>query len=1403
MVSLRLAAAGAVGAALATLTRATDPQSIYPACPINSVGTTTFCCDYGGDKAIYTSFKRPTGGDYGKFYEEGWKKARQINWVKPPDVVSMYKPDAPEFVFGDKQKTCRMVMIANKGKLDLPEMQCNFVDKRVVLNTSLVSDADFDAAIYLTTKANPRNNNASFPLGASCVPITSDEQRKNCTSGGFNDKYYYTTGKETELVVLYVLYAVFFGVLLLWTLARMMLSANTSSSSATERSLEEGSKKLLENRGGPTTPGLVKGPSLAMRETEVRLRNSVEDIVQTGYTSSAVGMAILIYLVLLTLLMQVLVIILILDNQFKFVHLPEYTNLFDPNNVLIKVFIALWSICSIWLGFIVLYEQKIQNFFRMPASLAQATRVRLFKPENTETLLADRTGISQFVQRVEKFIFPYHQDGVEQTVSVHTTSEGTRYIEFQHLRYTFDEEENRFIPGSVVLPDTLDQIVADAKGLTDAEHERRLDIVGRNAISLEMPSWLRSIVDEFFAVFYVYQLMVYYVWYYTDYKWVAALNLVVIVLSAAVNIYTKRSMLSSIVTMTQYQTDVEVFRNDKWKTVESGDLVPGDLVRISENWELPCDLVIVKGSTICDESMLTGESMPVQKFPVPVDSKAVYVAEGAGKKHTLFSGTKTIASGRNEELLAVVQSTGAHTNRGQLVQSILYPAPMKFKYDEHLKAVVGFLFFFAFLAAYLAMKFLISNAGVANYYFSFVYGMFMFSAVLNPLLPVVITIGQVNAARRLIRKSIFCLNPHRITLAGKVRVFCFDKTGTITKQGLDYRSVVPVVDGAFLPEELDSTSSTLAPLVKYALASCHAVGTMNGTLVGNEVEVKMFESTKWSLIESEGSMPVVKSADGSEVLQVVKRFEFDHHRMSMSVIMKHQETGKLYVFCKGSYEKMQSVSTPASVPANYKEFADNLAKDGCYVLGVAFKEVSEMTEEQMHAFLADRDAVEAGLSLLGLLNFRNELKEDSRDAILKLKAGDVRTVMITGDNAMTGCYIARASGMVDADARVVLGDMLESGLVWKDVDTQEVYAHDQISFLADEAELAVTGKAFDHLVKMGEIEQLLLKIRIFSRMTPAGKVECVRLHIASGAVTGMCGDGGNDCGALRIAHVGIALSEAEASVVSPFTSKTKSLESVVDVIIEGRGALATSFGSVKYLLMYGLIGIGCRFVMYYNGVFISQFGFMYLDGAIMVGLSYAITRAKPLPSLGTQRPTSSLVGPTTLVSLVGSEVIHAIFLYCGIHYVMTRPWYCPFQSADVNLVQWWLLQDSNLGTSLWIIICFQQMSTGLTMSIGSRFRQAFWKNKFLMVYYAVLFILLAIMFLGPPTRLSDQFRVASSTNVVGLPDIPLPTSFRWEIFALGVGNTVAVMLFEKVIVQGKVRDFFRAKYHKDIIQFKL
>ncbi|KAE9327735.1 putative cation-transporting ATPase 13A3 [Phytophthora fragariae] len=1372
-------------------------QMDFAACPVRH-SPEYYCCEYSETtKVLYTKYNRPSGGGYESYYVDGWNKQRQVNYP-----YTMYHPSTQAFYYNEPNTMCRVQDVVNTETGELTEqLQC------ADTNSSLAADSQ-DSTVFWTYAANVRNNNASFPVGAQCYSImlrdgmVDADIKEACTSQSTTSTPRFTTFTETPLVIIYLLYLLFFIILGSWTVFK-------SYKQKANKSVNEMNKKLIAT---PQTPlravaGNAHGRHTSVRASDTRMQiEAAEEILQTGFSNSVLGSFVFGCVVVASLALNVLLIIIIADYYGNFD--PPLFDITEDNAL---VFIIVWVITSIWFVIIVSMQDSIFNFFRLRVPLEDCEYVYMLKRDDTEVLLADRSGVSDFVAKVESFFASKGKiSGYRTTVPVMEV-DGLRIVEFQHLRYVYEETEQRFVPGAVALGRTYNDMLQEASGLSESEARHRINTVGRNSVDVEMPSLPVSMAHEFFTLFYIYQIMCYYVWYYFTY-WNMGIVMTVVVLGAAVvNIYTQRQIQSSIVQMTRYRTDVTVFRDGQWRELSSPDIAPGDLVKVSENWLVPCDMAIVKGTTVCDESMLTGESMPVQKFPIPERSTDVYDPEKGSKKHTLFAGTRVLSSGRNEEILAIVQTTGAHTTKGQLIQSILFPIPMRFKYNEHLKVLISLLLIYAVIACILVINFLLSNGKLSNRYAAFCYAIFVLSCVISPLLPVVITVGQVNASQRLEKLGIFSLNVQRITLCGKVRIFCFDKTGTLTKQGLDFLGVQPVKDCRFTPIVNNVKDAPSAEELLYALSTCHSVGSLEDRLVGNEVEVRMFTSTGWELVEKEGEQPCVKSKEepGLE-LEFIKRYDFDHHRMSMSVVVRNRKSGKYYVFCKGSYERMQQLSSAASVPDDYKSVADRLAKDGCYVLGLSYRELpSDWTHEQVVAFADNREAVDENLSLLGLILFRNELKDDTADAIAKLKGGDIRTVMITGDNAMCGCYIARKSGMVASSSRVILGEMVSTKemkkLVWRDVDSEEEYDLPGVKHLVaqgEDVELAVTGVAFDYLVSMGEIKGLLLNIRIFSRMTPDGKVECVKLHMEMGAVTGMCGDGGNDCGALRFAHAGVALSDAEASVVSPFTSREKTIQSVVDLCREGRCSLATSFASVKFLIMYGLIGSVLRLFMYYHAINLSQWCWILVEGFMLVGCSYVITLSKPLDELKDMRPTSSLIGPTTLVSILGQEAINIIYLACSIHMLSSEVWYCPFSPDNVDVAKWWLMSDNHLATVLFFAVIFQQHIAAWVFSFGSQYRQPIWRNYLLLTFIAAVTTLDLYLLLGEPSIVTDRFRIASSTNVVGLPDIPMPMSFRLKYLGMILGNIFTCILFEYVVVLGPVRSYFRNKYHTDLIPMK-
>ncbi|GAO17869.1 hypothetical protein UVI_02030330 [Ustilaginoidea virens] len=273
------------------------------------------------------------------------------------------------------------------------------------------------------------------------------------------------------------------------------------------------------------------------------------------------------------------------------------------------------------------------------------------------------------------------------------------------------------------------------------------------------------------------------------------------------------------------------------------------------------------------ENQLTekGESVPVSKLPATddtfrmMDLAASSVAPEIAR-HFLYCGTKIIRTRRPQEdqdgdavALALVVRTAFNTTKGALVRSMLFPKPSGFKFYRDsfryisimaLIAALGFIASFVnFLRMELAWHLIITRA------------LDLITIVVPPALPATLTIGTSFALSRLKKKQIFCISPQRVNVGGKLDIMCFDKTGTLTEDGLD-------VLGLRIVSETDNTFTDLlsrAPLsgskrvetgnkgamkaALYTMATCHSLRAVDGELVGDPLDKKMFEFTGWSFEE--------------------------------------------------------------------------------------------------------------------------------------------------------------------------------------------------------------------------------------------------------------------------------------------------------------------------------------------------------------------------------------------------------------------------------------------------------------------------------------------------------------------------------------------------------------------------
>ncbi|KAJ1663443.1 hypothetical protein IW140_005008 [Coemansia sp. RSA 1813] len=1156
-----------------------------------------------------------------------------------------------------------------------------------------------------------------------------------------------------------------------------------------------------------------------------------------GFDSNKAGAA-LYYLALASTAGWIVLLSVIVADYYGDVKGHVAYGMLANSDTSMAVFIFVWHLGGIWMITMLACMSRIRNYFRIACPLARARVVQVEErrdevvlmegTHNRLTLLASRVRaalISRFGLNIAIESCPVQKAKVDDGV--------VSFIEHHCTRYVLGEHSGKFQCNSFALGSTHKELLHNRKGLSSSEAAGRAAQLGENFIRVAVPLFPVAMLQEVFSYFYLYQMMCMYVWFYFNYYKMALVQFGVIIVSAFIKVAIRLRSEHKIKSLAEHRSTCRVRRDHVWADLDTADLVPGDVVAVESGMEIMCDGCVLRGEIVVDESSLTGEAMPVRKLPLKDDNNIVFDAD-SGKMYSVYAGTRVLqcssaAEGEDGTEILVLRTRTA-TDKGKLIQRILFPAKYSFVFDEQLPVALLLLLLYGGLG--FALTIWLMGHDVTSWF----YGVFVISEIMSPLLPAALVVGQSVAAQRLRRQRIYCVDLPRIIMAGKVRVFCFDKTGTLTKEGLEYFAVQQI-DGAgrFEPEEIKM--SHLPDATQVGFAACHAVTAVHGDLIGNPVDVEQFRATGWEL-GSEPHQGALEPAEASSLwldtivspqgrrVHVIKRFEFVHARQSMSVAVLDTETGHVHVFVKGSFERLKRMAAADSVPADYDAVTARWAKEGCYVLALAHRDLGRVDDLQAVARMP-REELEAQCSLVSLLLFRNQLKHDTETAIAELKDGDTRTVMITGDNALTGVYIARQCGMVGAGARVLLGDIEQADakggaqLVWRDTETDIEHGADELSG----HELAVTAAAFDHLVATQTIRQLLLDIRIFARMTPHGKVQCVNLHMER-AVTAMCGDGGNDCGALRAAHVGIALSDSEASIVSPFSSSNRSVRSCVALLREGRAGLATSLAGYKFLINYATTMSMLEIVQFYFSVIVPQAVWIMVDSFIVVGLCIAVTQAQTARRLAPSRPTARLIGVHTLASIWGQTVINYAFLFGIMGLLFRQSWFrChEFDSRDIDTSLWWLLGDNFEAEVISIVCLFQFVNGAAVYNFGYRYRRTWLTNYILVVLYCGFMAAISVLTLANPNRFGCLFRIncGDPDSLVGLGysrptwsiseynspngNNVLPHRFRWTLWALCVVNIVLCLAYERLVVLGPAGRFAKrwwARQHASSSRKKL
>jgi len=430
---------------------------------------------------------------------------------------------------------------------------------------------------------------------------------------------------------------------------------------------------------------------------------------------------------------------------------------------------------------------------------------------------------------------------------------------FRLVRYFEGKEGGAFVPAVYDVKQRYSNLLKHASlGLDDGDVRRGLFYFGRNLAYVPIKSHFQLLVDEILHPFYIFQVWSVVVWYLEPYIMYATAIALISLVSALVSLLSARKNLEKIQEMALFVCAVTCRRRNsegvvESKVIESTELVPGDVVELEGNFTFPCDMVLCSGTCVVNESMLTGESLPVLKAAVPVFSglgeEGRYSSQD--KRFTLYCGTKCLEArrqGKDSPVLALVLRTGFSTAKGKLVRSILFPKPASFKMYADSFKFVGVMAFMATCGFLFSIHTFIK------------YKVDVWEIVLNacdvvtiavpPALPAAMTIGTEFALERLKKAKIFCISPNRVNVCGELDMLCFDKTGTLTQEGVDVMGVMSVNDNVQLSQLQAPRNATLN--MQKCLATCHGLTSVEGELVGDPLDLKMFESTQWTLEEPEG-----------------------------------------------------------------------------------------------------------------------------------------------------------------------------------------------------------------------------------------------------------------------------------------------------------------------------------------------------------------------------------------------------------------------------------------------------------------------------------------------------------------------------------------------------------------------
>jgi calcium-translocating P-type ATPase len=677
----------------------------------------------------------------------------------------------------------------------------------------------------------------------------------------------------------------------------------------------------------------------------------------------------------------------------------------------------------------------------------------------------------------------------------------------------------------------LREFGSGSRGLSEREAARRLAQYGRNELVRRGSRlWPRELARQFTHPLALLLTAAAALALAGGIAVLAAAIVAVIVLNALLAFAQERQAEAAVEALQGYiAPHAQVVRDGRRRTVEAAELVPGDVVVLTEGDRISADARILEGSLEIDLAALTGESVTAYRSPDPPAAETPLL-ECAD---LVFSGTSCTGG----DARALVFATGMHTQLGRVaalserVHADDSPLQLEVRRVATLIAIVAVVVG----AAFVPLGALIAGLPLKDAV-TFAIGLLV-ANVPEGLLPT-ITLALAVGARSLAQRRALVKRLSAVETLGSTTVICTDKTGTLTENRMRATGVwtpAGTVSWDAAPQAVEHPGSALRRIAA-ALAACtNADLGPDGTVTGGSGD-----PTELALLEAAARLGADPSRDVREAARE-RQFHFDPGLKLMSTLDRTPRGPAVHV--KGAPDVLLDRCTtslgpdgeerPFDAPARRTvlERVEAAARAGLRVLAVA-----DRHDAGGWASSLSRDEAERELCLLGLVTLLDPPRPEVTDAVARCHTAGIRIIVVSGDHALTAAAVAARVGIGGDRPRVMTGPELD----------------------------AMSDEALDGLLREGgEL--------IFARTSPEAKLRIADALRAEGHVVAMTGDGVNDAPALRRADIGVAMGSSGTDVARESATMIltdDNFASIVGAVEEGRRVYANIRKFILYIFAH-------------------------------------------------------------------------------------------------------------------------------------------------------------------------------------------------------------------------------------------